>query len=321
MSTDHKEPKRENAGSPILVVGAGGFIGRNLLRVLLRQGRHVLALTRSGNIAWPGGPPPPEDLRRLKIIAGDLSSSEEWIDAVAEAAPAKAIFLAWSLSPDVYTLVDVNLSSLQANLHGIERISQVGCDHFIVTGTGLEYAPKRDLLCESDAIAISTPYTACKHALHSLAATYLENQNAKLTWLRLFYLYGPYESPRRLMPWIVSRLLEDQEVPLTAGRQVHDYLHVADVAAAIDKVVDSDATGVFNICSGQPTSVRQIANFIGAKLEKPELLKFGAIPDRQADPAWIVGDPRLFADRFDWQPSYDLESGLEDAIDWWIGLR
>ncbi len=207
MSTDHEKPKRERHGPPILVVGAGGFIGRNLLRVLLRQGSSVLALTRSGEVAWPDGAPVPEDRQRLQVVPGDMSNADQWIDAVAEAAPVKAIFLAWSLSPDVYTLVDANLSSLQANLHAIERVAQVGCDHFIVTGTGLEYASKRDLLCETDGLAISTPYTACKHALHSLAATYLKSRNAKLTWLRLFYLFGPYESPRRLTPWIVSRLL------------------------------------------------------------------------------------------------------------------
>ena len=124
-----------------------------------------------------------------------------------------------------------------------------------------------------------------------------------------------------MLPWIVSRLLDGQEVPLTAGRQVHDYLHVADVATAIDKVVDTDATGVFNVCSGQPTSVKQIASSWDRIVGKPELLKFGAIPDQQADPAWIVGNPGKFSERFGWQPSYDLETGLKNTIDWWIGLR
>ena len=85
----------------------------------------------------------------------------------------------------------------------------------------------------------------------------------QVAWLRLFYQYGPFEHERRLMPTVIRALLHNQSVKITKGKQIRDFLHVEDVAAAIWTVARSDLSGPVNIGSGQPVAVRDIVTQIG----------------------------------------------------------
>src|SRR6185295_2444913 len=101
---------------------------------------------------------------------------------------------------------------------------------------------------------------------------------------RIFYSYGPLEDARRLVPSIVQALLRGDVAKATAGEQVRDYLHVADIASAIWAVARSDATGAVNIASGEAVTIAQIAITIGEMLGKRPLVQLGALPYRDGEP-------------------------------------
>jgi nucleoside-diphosphate-sugar epimerase len=74
--------------------------------------------------------------------------------------------------------------------------------------------------------------------------------NVSLGWGRIFFLYGPGEKPGRLVSGIISNLLAGRRIETTAGTQIRDFTHVADVAGAFAALCDSDVTGPINIASG-----------------------------------------------------------------------
>jgi nucleoside-diphosphate-sugar epimerase len=159
-------------------------------------------------------------------------------------------------------------------------------------------------------------YGACKNALYELARSYAMGGQLSLAWPRVFFLYGPNEHPKRLVSSVIKGLLAGEAAPCSHGKQIRDYMHVADVAEGIVTVVDSDAEGAINVSSGEATTIREIVLTIGRLVGRPELVQIGALPARANDVPLVVGSNARAAE-LGWKPRYDLESGLQHTIDWW----
>jgi nucleoside-diphosphate-sugar epimerase len=182
-----------------------------------------------------------------------------------------------------------------------------------VTGTCFEYnlAARRQPIIETSRTAPASTYARSKLLLFKSL-----RDITTLTWVRLFYQYGPAENPNRLVPFIIGKLLRGEKCRLSTGDQVRDFLHVSDVGRALGAVFRDELLGVVNIGSSQPVTVRQVAETIGKLMERSELLEFGVVPPRPGDPPYVVADTvRLRSTG--WEPKFTLTSGLEQTIEWW----
>ena len=140
--------------------------------------------------------------------------------------------------------------------------------------------------------------------------------------LRLFNTYGsrqalsnPYTGVAAIF---ISRLLNDQP-PLVFedGRQMRDFVHVHDVARAFATVLDSDRQtwDVFNVGSGTPISVNEIAAILARLLGKniaPEVLN----RYRVGDIRHCFGDISRIERAYGFKPERDMETGMAELIDW-----
>jgi nucleoside-diphosphate-sugar epimerase len=138
-----------------------------------------------------------------------------------------------------------------------------------------------------------------------------------MAWARLFYLYGPFEHSRRLVPAAIKALCDDREFPATSGTQIRDYLHVTDAAAGLGALSSHRSSGIFNVCSGQPVTVAQVVATIGELLDRRQLLRLGELPERSGDPAYVCGQNLKLRDETDWRPRFGLRDGLLNTIEWW----
>ncbi len=138
----------------------------------------------------------------------------------------------------------------------------------------------------------------------------------QISWPRLFYLYGPGENERRMVPAIIRSLLTSSSVKLTSGAKVRDYLHVEDVVSAIWKAGTGDIQGPVNIASGQPVTLKDMVYQVADILGKSKSVVFETMPDDPMDPKHVVGNNGLLL-KTGWKPKYTLESGLRQTIDWW----
>ena len=102
-------------------------------------------------------------------------------------------------------------------------------------------------------------------------------------------MYGEGEDARRLVSYIRSQLELGQQVLLTKGNQIRDFLDVGVAAKMIADIALGEKQGPFNICSGIPISVRELAEKIADEYGRRDLLAFGARPDNVIDPFRVVG--------------------------------
>ena len=297
----------------VLLTGGTGFIGSAVARVLVREGCEVHALVRDSTQtavleALGGG---------VRLVHADLADRPAIRRAVRGARPEVCFHLAWYTEPGRYLETPLNLELVGHSLGLVSELLDAGCKRLIAAGTCFEYDTEAGCLTEASPTRPRTLYAASKLALATVLAELNRSGSLQTSWLRLFYLYGPREHPRRLVPSIVAALLRGMAAPLTHGTQVRDFLHVDDAAEAFWAVCDAGVTGAVNVASGQPVTVRELADQIGGLIGRPDLLRVGALTPSPGDPASVCANISKLRETTRWRQRYDLTSGLRQTIEWW----
>ncbi len=99
------------------------------------------------------------------------------------------------------------------------------------------------------------------------------------------------KNPRRLVPYLRKQLAAGLPADLTSGRRIRDFLDVREAAGQLVDALYSNAEGAFNLCSGVPVTVRQLAERIADEYGRRDLLNFGARPGNLVDPVCVLGLP------------------------------
>jgi nucleoside-diphosphate-sugar epimerase len=300
----------------VLVTGAGGFVGSHVVRKLAADGSPVAALLRPG-----GSRRRLEGLDEVRVLEADLADSGAVAAVLEQVRPRAVIHCAWYAEPGRYLEGRENLVSLASSLTFCEQLGEAGCKHLVGVGTCAEYDLRQSPLREDTPTRTDTLYAACKLAFFIVASRRLPQLGMGFAWARLFYLYGPYEDERRLVPALVSALLEGREFETTPGEQVRDYLHVLDVAAALCLLSEGRLEGAFNVCSGEPVTIAALLQAVGELLGRPELIHLGALPYREWEPMSVTGDPGRLREEAGWSPKLDLREGLAGTVEWWKRTR
>lgn len=278
----------------VLVTGAGGFIGRHVAASVTVSGDQLIAVEHR----W-------HDSAALQHLVGDGS-----VD--------RCIHLGWYADPSDYLhAAEPNLTSLAASLDLVRLLIDRGCRHLVVAGTSAEYGAPTAPVDESAPIAPTTAYAAAKTALRVLLESSWRPVGMTVAWARIFNLTGPGEHPRRIVPQVVTALLEESPIALSDGRQLRDFLHVSDVAGALTVLSRTAAEGVFNVSSGVAVQLADVLLSIADHLGAPaDLLRFGERPRGVNDPDVLVGvNQRLRG--CGWSPTFSLEATLDDTLAYW----
>jgi nucleoside-diphosphate-sugar epimerase len=269
----------------VLLTGATGFVGRQVLRSLGERGARVRTVVREGKQG---------QLANLKAIESVVATpdlfaeSANWWANVCEGIDT-VIHAAWYAEPGKYLQSAKNLDCLTGTLQLAKGAKQAGVRRFIGIGTCFEYDLTEGMLAVETPLRPLTPYAGAKAAAFMALSQWLPQQDVEFAWCRLFYLHGEGEDARRLVPFLHTKLTAGEPVELTSGKQIRDFLDVSIAGRMIVETALSEEQGPVNICSGKPISVRQLAEQIADEYGRRDLLKFGARPDNLVDPPFVVG--------------------------------
>jgi nucleoside-diphosphate-sugar epimerase len=301
----------------VLITGASGFIGSNVTRLALEEGHEVAALVRPGS----GSLRLAEVRDRLQLVEGDLGDMSALEPPLRANVPDVCLHLAWYAEPGRYLDAHENVDCLTGSLALMRTLHGIGCRRLVIAGTSLEYESSTSAVTETSAIHPATLYAAAKRSLFLTAENFEAHEAWSVASARIFNVYGPREHPRRLVPFVISKLLAGERCELSTGEQIRDYSHVDDVAAAFWAVAKSSVVGPINIGSSQPVSVASVAEQLGEILDRPELLALGARPSSLEGPHFLVANTERLRNEVGWRPRYDLASGLEQTVTWWRSQR
>ena len=304
----------------VFLTGATGFIGSHVARKLVTEGCEVYALVRPNSNTWRIN----DVVHSLNVVSCDFFATEQLNKHLEQIKPEICVHLAWYVEPKKYLNSPKNFEFVSASQQLASQLANLGCKRFVGIGTCFEYDTDLGYLSESSALRPLGAYGASKLAFYFLLDQLGKMTGINVSWLRLFYLYGPFEDERRLVPYVICSLLKNQLAEVTKGEQIRDFLHVEDLVEALWEVVRKKLSGVFNVGSGNPIAVRDLVSKLGKLLNREELIQYGELPYPQFEPMFVCTNNLRLKKEAEWIPQYNLEDGLCQTIDWWesrLGLH
>jgi UDP-glucose 4-epimerase len=303
------------AGRRMLVTGAAGFIGSNLIRALSARGARVHAVVRPATDPWRLGDLPPG----VELHHADLLDRPAVEEAVCRSAPDFAFHLAKHRGdPARMDAGEAHRGNLEATGILLEAMRRRPPIRFIHAGSSLEYDLSRSPLREDDAAPPTTVHGVTKAAATRWCQRFARIHRFPAVVLRFFSVYGPWEDPGRFIPRLIRGALTGRAVPVTRGGLRHDRVFVADVVeACLAALAAPGIEGeVFNVATGRESTHEEVIAIVERATGRPVLREEAEFPPRPWDAAHWRADVTKARRRLGWQASHDLRGGIERTVAW-----
>jgi len=307
----------------VLVTGGAGFIGGNLVRLLLRE-RPDWTVVNLDKLTYAGNLESLSDLQgnpRHQFVRGDIANAElvehligaHKVDAILNLAAESHVDRS-ILGPGIF--VETNVGGAQVLLDEARkarlRFVQVSTDEVYgslgATGKFTELTP----------LDPSSPYSSSKAAADLLALSYKRTFGLDVVVTRCSNNYGPFQFPEKLIPLMIANVLEGKKLPVYGdGMQIRDWIHVDDHARGILAALEQGKSGeVYNFGSENEHPnlfiVRELIKLLGRDETLIEYVK-----DRPGHDRRYAIDAQKSQGQLGWRPQIQFAEGLKRTVDWY----
>lgn len=312
MSVDYKI---NSLHGPILVVGASGFIGANLFKLLKAQREDVFAGIRESK-GWRLA-----DVGEENIVVFDRCDTKKSKKVIETILP-KTIFDCtayggYSFQDNTNEIYRVNFQSL---IDFVTLLSSYSVVAYVHAGSSSEYGSNCAAPVESDICQPNSHYSVSKIS----AATFLKFVGSQKQFpainLRLYSVYGPLEDSSRLIPNLIKNALAGKLPPFVDPRTSRDFVYIDDICEAFIKSAINITPSIygesFNIGTGKKTTISELANLTQKEFSIKEEPEYGTMIARSWDLAEWYANPSKAKQLIGWEARYDLVNGLRATSEW-----
>lgn len=291
----------------LLVTGATGFIGKNLLPVLLNNGFEVMALVRNESKM-------PADLNHTKL-ALVTTNNPQWKEDIKVYSPDVVIHLAAYLtSADNEQAINQLIeSNILFATHILDALQETEISYFINTGTFAEYYKNE---ASTDPAYL---YAATKTAFRSILAYYQSLLNFNIVNVIPYTVYGGIDTQKKLIDIIYQSSKQVIPTQMSPGEQLLDFIHIEDVVdfylTLLGNLKSITATYTeIHLGTGEGTTPKQIARIIESVTNKKTNINWGGLPYRSRDTMQSVANKKLPSDVLSWTPKKEIHIGISEYI-------
>jgi dTDP-glucose 4,6-dehydratase len=307
----------------IVVTGGCGFIGSNFIRLVL-QTRPDWRVTNIDKLTYAGNPANLSDLAgnpNYKFYKADICDSALMGEIITAAPDVVVHFAAEShvdrsiAGPEIF--VQTNVLGTQVLLEAA-RHAKVG--RFLHVSTDEVYGSlgPTGLFSETTPLSPNSPYSASKTGSDLLVNAYFHTYAMDTVITRCSNNYGPYQYPEKLIPLLVTNLMDGKQIPIYGdGKNVRDWLHVEDHCVGILLALEKGKAGeAYNIGGNNERENIQIAKKLLSLLGKDET-HIRYVEDRLGHDRRYAIDASKIRRELGWQPKHDFESGIQSTVEWY----
>ena len=296
----------------VLVTGATGFIGACLARRILRDGHEVHIFTRESSDRWRLADVRSE-LHEHAVDLRDRMRVSAVVDAIGpEIIYHCATFGGFAEQQDAHTIIESNFLGTVNLFRACER---TGFAYFVNTGSSSEYGIKTGPMREGDAPEPTDDYGVSKTAATLFCCKEGKAKSLPVVTLRLFSPYGPWDDPRRLIPYVIKCFLRGEAPLLSTPASVRDYVYIDDILTAYLNVIRTPFFGeIFNIGSGTQRSIGNVVTAVQHIIRPTKAPQWGSVGRKRTEPESWVADVAKAKRMFNWSPETSLEAGLEQTV-------
>ncbi len=294
-----------------LVVGANGYIGRELIKELISNDVAVTAVVHNNNRSNIV-----ED-NSIKIVSfNDCVSSlkkelgEKQFDVM--------YYLAWTgVSSPLRTNYDVQLNNVKQLLDFIRFSKEINCKKIIITGSIMEFETMEATYGGNTNFSLSHIYGAAKVASHMMALPLATNLNIDICWAVITNTFGPGENSPRLINSTIRKCLNNEEPEFTAATQLYDFVYIDDAVHAlflIGKLGKNAKT--YMICGPEPRPLKSFLEELRSLFSPQLSFKYGSMPYAGIDLPPEVFNSSLTKNDTGFEPRISFREGCLRTIEW-----
>jgi len=267
----------------VAITGASGFVGRHVLAELQSRDLDVVVARRSSERSFA------ENARTEAVLIDIAHTPSDPYQLMGS--PDVLIHLAWDGLPNYQSRVHVE-TELPVQLQFLKACLASGLKRLVVTGTCFEYGKISGEISEDMQAYPCTEYGAAKDALRKHLEGWKSIYPFHLAWLRLFYLYGSGQSKNSLYSLLTNAIQRgDAEFDMSGGEQVRDFLPIHEGAQIIvDIALSPIDVGIVNVCSGKPTTVRELVGTWITERHSGITMNLGRLPYSEIEPMSFWGN-------------------------------
>ena len=313
--------------SKVLITGGAGFIGSNFVRLLLRQTDHEVvnldALTYAGNL---------ENLTdiesdpRYAFVRADITERTEVEAAFKTHAPDLVVHFAAESHVDRSILgadafVKTNVLGTQVLLDAARKAE---VDRFVHVSTDEVYGSlgPTGAFTEDTPLQPNSPYSASKTGSDLLVRAAFHTHHMPVLTTRCSNNYGPYQFPEKLIPLMIANALEGKKLPVYGdGKNVRDWIHVADHCEGVLAVMDKGRVGeVYNLGGeAEMENIVVVKSILEALGKGEDLIHY--VTDRPGHDRRYAMDITKVTRELGWKPRYTFADGLTETVQWYVANR
>jgi len=308
----------------VLITGGSGFIGSNLVRLVLTE-RPDWRVVNLDRLTYAGNAENLADLEgnpRYRFVRGDIANGElvaelirtERIDAIMHLAAESHVDRS-ILSPAIF--IETNVRGTQVLL---EAARELGVKRFLHVSTDEVYGSlgPTGFFTEQTPLDPSSPYSASKAGSDLLALAYAHTFKMNVVVTRCSNNYGPYQFPEKLIPLMIANALRDKSLPVYGdGLNVRDWIHVEDHCRGLLAALEKGKAGqVYNFGASSERRNIEIVKGVLALLGKPESL-IEYVKDRPGHDRRYAIDAAKATRELGWAPRHRFEDALAATVAWY----
>ncbi len=311
-------------GKKILVTGAGGFIGSHLVETLVEKGCNVRAFIHYNSFnRWGWLDYIDKKIKdSIEIFTGDVRDpngvreSMRNIDVVFHLAALIGIPYSYH-SPDTY--VDTNI---KGTLNVLQAARDLNIEKIIHTSTSEVYGTAQFVpITEKHPVNPQSPYSATKAAADFFALSFNYSFNLPVAIIRPFNTYGPRQSARAIIPTIITQINSGKnKISIGSIHPTRDLTYVKDTVNGFIKIAESEKSigEVINIGNNFEISIKDLIKLITKIMDtKIEIMiEEKRIRPKKSEVERLLADTKKARKLFNWIPSYSLEQGLKETVEW-----
>ena len=301
--------------SRVLVTGAAGFVGANLVRALQASGNEVSVFLRRESKTWRLA----DLIPKLKVYPVDISDKEAVQKAVAEIQPEVVYHLAtyggYPSQKDIAVTFNTNLLGSLNLFQALESADSL--KKLVNIGSSSEYGIKSEPMSEDKSCFPMSFYGISKLCMTLFCRLQGLMSSLPVCTLRLFSPYGYCDDKNRLIPQVITSALLGRDIVISNPDNKRDYIFIDDVVNAYLKVISKKKFkgNIINIGSGKEYSVKNITEIILKLTGSKSKLKFKKSESKITEsPAWMA-DITKAKEILEWEPAIDITPGLKKTID------